>query len=124
MTRQHQPQVRPELVAPLGKEAHAAFGHRLAARTGIWIRQRVEQHRHVSVRDVALSLRRRRGENEHQRRDEKGDAGHAAARVGENRDAPKIRGISVMTAGTTNTSARNATTIVSASSPPNHAVGL
>ena len=124
MTRQHQPQTRPELVAALGKQAQPAFGHRLAPRTGIWIRQRVEQHRHVSVRDVALSLRGRRGEDEHQRRDEGRDPGHATARVGENRDAPKIRGISMMTAGTTNTSARNATAMVSASSPPNHAVGL
>src|SRR6185503_673381 len=38
--------------------------------------------------------------------------------------APNQRGSSLIVAGRMNTSARNATPIVSASSPPNHAVGL
>ena len=115
--------MRAELVPALGEQPHAPLGHRLAARARIRIRQRVHQERHVPVCDVALGEGRPRGKDQERRR-EKSGARHAAARVGENRDAPKIRGSSMMTAGTTNTSARNATAIVSASSPPNHAVGL
>ena len=48
--------------------------------------------------------------------------GHRAA--ARSRSAPNSPGSSLIVAGRMNTSARNATAIVSASSPPNQAVGL
>jgi len=101
----------------------------LSTRRGLEIRQHIEHHGCVAVH---LGGNRRGGENEDRRGDrltpdgpaEAGHYGHAADPRRAIAGAPKMRGNNVITAGTTNTSARNATAIVSASSPPNQAVGL
>src|SRR5262249_40631814 len=79
------------------------------------VRERVEKRR-----DVPGRRRLRQQRQEHQRR------GHAASRPRRARSAsaPKTRGITLMVAGRMSTSARNATPIVTPSSPPHQAVGL
>ena len=110
--------MRANLVTALGEESDAQFSHRLRSSGRIDIREGVDDHG-----DVAIDLRERRcdAEHAHNRSDCRP---HAAVPSRATVRAPKTRGNSVMTAGTTSTSARNATTIVSASRPPNHAVGL
>ena len=114
----------PERVAPLREQPGTPFGDCLPTCPGIWIGEHVDQKGDVAVDQSALGKGGRGENNEENSGEQTGRAGHAAARVDEKREAPKVRGISMITAGTTNTSARNATAIVSASSPPNQAVGL
>ena len=120
--------VATEFVVPLGKHAHPELIRGLPPRCLVKIRQRVEHDRHMAV---DLRRGRCRSKKHEDRRglgrrslDEGGERSHAADPSRATARAPKIRGNSMMTAGTTSTSARNATTIVSASRPPNQAVGL
>src|SRR5688572_26187733 len=118
VTRNGAPEGRTQFVVPFRKQTSARHDNRLPARGLVNVREHVDDDRCVTI-----DLRKCRNRNE-ERDDRCRDRPHAADPSRATAGAPKRRGKSVITAGTTSTSARNATTIVSASRPPNQAVGL
>src|SRR5687768_1600863 len=116
------------ILPSLDKYASAKLAHVLSPVPFGQVGKDVRHQRHVAV-DLAGGRNRPR---QHQREDQRSShVRRGASRPAlptplapTKRVAPNVRGIIMMTAGTTSTSARNATIIVSASRPPNHAVGL